>query len=81
MIYLRQGDPGTLSALQDHDTGLARAGLSGGDAWQPADDRGLSMHIVWRWCLATWRNNDELTRFAEQVAPRFATNDAAGTLI
>jgi hypothetical protein len=27
------------------------------------------------------RNNDELTRFAQEVAPRFATKAADGTLV
>jgi hypothetical protein len=31
--------------------------------------------------LEPGRNNDELAHFAEKVAPRFATKDAAGTLV
>jgi hypothetical protein len=30
--------------------------------------------------LEPGRNEDELARFAEEVAPRFATKDAEGTL-
>jgi GTP cyclohydrolase II len=46
VIYLRPGDHSTLSALQNHDAGLAHVGLPGREACEPADDRGLSVHIL-----------------------------------